>query len=323
MKQILGFVHATSGEFRSTQVKHLARDIIEVIEATFPKSITFERQVPSDLWPVQGNATQIHQVLLNLCVNARDAMPQGGTLRLTAANRQFYTAEAAAIPGAQPGAWLMLEVADTGSGIPPDVLERIWTPFFTTKPTGKGTGLGLATVRGIVAGHHGFIELDPKVGHGTTFRVYLPAVASESTQRHSATPFASPGGHGELLLVVDDEAPIRDIATAILTEHGFRVVACADGLEALELFATRASEFSLILTDVDMPRLGGVALARAALQIRPDIRLVGMSGLSRNQIGGGELQEIRRLAHGFLNKPFRAEDLLNTVHQLLHPPATT
>jgi CheY-like chemotaxis protein len=299
------------------------RDIISVIEETFPKSIQLEHQIPSDLWPVQGNATQIHQVLLNLCVNARDAMPSGGTLRLTVANRRLDAAEAGAIPGAWPGAWLVLGVADTGTGIPPELLERIWTPFFTTKGIGKGTGLGLSTVRGIVASHHGFVELDTKVGRGTTFRVFLPAIVSESPRSSSATPFATPDGHGERILVVDDDRLIRDTISEILGQHGYRVVSCGDGVEAIALFNAHPGEIPLVVTDVDMPRLGGVALASALLQLHPDLRIVAMSGLSRNESGGSDVPEIHQLAHAFLPKPFKPEDLLGAVHQLLHPSEKT
>ena len=220
VKQILGFAHSATGELQVTQVKHLMRDIVSVIEQTFPKAIELVHQIPADLWPVQGNASQIHQVLLNLCVNARDAMPQGGTLRISAANRRLDGAEAVAIPGARPGAWLVLEISDTGTGIPPELLERIWQPFFTTKGAGKGTGLGLSTVRGIVAGHQGFIELRTEAGLGTTFRVSLPAVESEPAQSASKPPFAIPDGQGELILVVDNVEAIRDTVAAILGKHG-------------------------------------------------------------------------------------------------------
>ena len=319
VKQILGFAHSTTGEFQSTQVKHLLRDIIGVIEETFPKSIQLEHQIPSALWPVEGNATQIHQVIMNLCVNARDAMPSGGTLRLTAANRRLDSAEADAMPGARPGAWLMLEVGDTGTGIAPEVLERIWTPFFTTKGIGKGTGLGLATVRGIVASHHGFVELDTKVGRGSAFRVFLPAVVSESPRPSSATPVDTPDGHGELILVADDDKAIRDLVTEILGSHGYRVLSCADGMEAITLIYARPSDFSLVVTDADMPRLDGVALMRAVLQMRPDIRFLAMSGLSSSGTEGTAVPEIQKAAHAFLLKPFTPGDLLATVHRLLHP----
>ena len=318
VKQILGFVHRTSDEFAPTQVKHLARDIIGVIEETFPKSIQFEQSIPSNLWPVQGNPTQIHQVLLNLCVNARDAMPEGGTLQLTATNRVLDAVEAAAIPGARPGPWLVLEVADTGTGMTPEVLKHIWTPFFTTKGEGKGTGLGLSTVRGIVASHQGFVELQTAVGRGSTFRVYLPAIESAAAPTPGATAHAVFVGRGELILVVDDDAAIRQIVGTILRKHRYRVVSCGDGLEALTVFGSRRSEISLVVTDVDMPRLGGVALARAVVQLQPDTRLIAMSGLSRNDGDGSGISEIKNLAHAFLLKPFSPEDLLGTVHRLLH-----
>ncbi|MGA2016438.1 MAG: PAS domain S-box protein [Opitutaceae bacterium] len=318
VRQILGFVHATAGELQPTQVKHIARDIINVVEETFPRAIELEQTIPSDLWPVMGNATQIHQVLLNLCVNARDAMPQGGTLKITAANRRLDATQAGAIPGGKPGAWVVLEVSDSGTGIPPDVLERMWTPFFTTKGLTKGTGLGLSTVRGIVLNHDGFIELDTEVGRGTTFRVFLPAVESDTPQTTSASPFEIPKGNGELILLVDDDAPIREIGTAILQEHGYRVVSCADGVEAILAFISRAEEIALVITDVDMPRLGGTELARTVSQIRPDIQLLAISGLSPVESDDSAVSAAIKVTHEFLLKPFKAAELLGVVHRLLH-----
>ena len=320
VRQILGFAHTTTSEFQSTQVKHIAGDMISVIEETFPKSIQLQHQIPSDLWPVQGNATQIHQVLLNLCVNARDAMPLGGTLGITATNLRLDAAAAGAIPGAGPGAWLVLEVADTGTGIPPEVLKHIWTPFFTTKGAGKGTGLGLATIRGIVVSHHGFVELQTKVGQGSTFRVFLPAVPDESSQPISTSPLHVPDGHGELILVVDDDVTLRDIISETLGNHGYRVVSCGDGMEAIALFEAHPEKFSLVITDVDMPRLGGVALAHALLRLRPNLRLVAMSGSPRNETDTSDPSAMQKLAHAFLLKPFTSEDLLGVMARLLHPP---
>ncbi len=321
VKQILGFARSTTGEFQATQVKHLVRDIVDVIEETFPKSIQLEHQIPSNLWPVEGNATQIHQVLMNLCVNARDAMPQGGTLRLVAANRRLDAAEAGAKPGARPGAWLMLEVGDTGTGIRPEVVERIWSPFFTTKAVGKGTGLGLSTVRGIVLSHHGFVELDTEVGRGSTFRVFLPAIETAAPRAGAAVSPEIPRGHGELILVVDDDAAIRGIVCQILELNGYRSLGCADGEEAIALFTAQPGEIPLVVTDVDMPRLGGVALAQALAQIDPGIRLLGMSGLSRSETGVSDIPAMQHLAHAFLLKPFKPEELLTTVHRLLQPSA--
>ncbi|MES1194331.1 MAG: ATP-binding protein, partial [Opitutus sp.] len=279
VKQILGFVHGSAGTFQSVQARYLARDIIGIIEDTFPKSIRLESQVPADLWPVQGNATQIHQVLLNLCVNARDAMPQGGILRLVAANRRLDPSEAAAMPGGRPGNWLVIEVADTGTGMAPELVEKIWQPFFTTKGLGKGTGLGLSTVRGLVAGHHGFITLQTEVGRGTTFRVFLPALESEEPKPAGAHPTTPVDGQGELVLVVDDNAAVLETVATILRQHGYRVAVCDDGVEAIVYFVTHPGEIAVVITDVDMPRLGGLALARSVLQIQPGIRLLVMSGL--------------------------------------------
>lgn len=319
VRQILGFAHSAAGELGTVQVQHLAHDIISVAEQTFPKSIGIQHHIAADLWTVPGNATQIHQVLLNLCVNARDAMPQGGTLSLTVSNRRLEAAEAAAIPGGRPGAWLVLEVADTGTGMSPEVLKCIWQPFFTTKGLGKGTGLGLSTVRGIVAGHRGFIELHSEVGRGTTFRVFLPALENESPRHRTASPFASTQGQGELILVVDDDAAIREIISAILGRNGYRVVCCGDGVEAVTLFGLRGAEVSLVVTDFDMPRLGGQALAKTLLRERPDLRLLSISGLSRSVTKESDAVAAPGMAHAFLLKPFKPEALLGAVNQLLHP----
>jgi len=318
VKQILGFVRSTTGTPQPTQVKHIANDIIHIIEETFPKSIKLEYDISSDLWPVLCNATQIHQVLLNLCINARDAMPKGGTLRMVAANRRLNIAEAAAIPAGRPGTWLMLEVADTGTGTAPDVLKSIWTPFFTTKGTG-GTGLGLSTIRGIVASHDGFIDLHTGVAQGSIFRVFLPAVEGGASRPGGTLPLGIPGGRGELILVVDDEASIRTIATAVLEEHGYGVQSCGDGMEAITIFKAHSGEIALVLTDVDMPNLNGAELAKTLLRIRPDVRLIVMSGLSRSDAPSSDVTMARKLAHAFLAKPFHPDQLLGAVHRVLNP----
>ena len=319
VKQILGFAQSNTGEFQPIQVKTIADDVISVIEQTFPKSIQLEPSVPPGLWAVPGNATQIHQVLLNLCVNARDAMPQGGTLRIAVANRRLDAAEAAAIPGARLGTWLVLEVGDTGTGIAPEMLSSIWTPFFTTKGAGKGTGLGLSTIRSIVANHGGFVDLDTEVGRGSTFRVFLPAVENELSQPRDALHLRIPDGHGELILVVEDEASIRNIVATVLGQHGYRVLSCGNGFEAIALFNTQSAGVSLVITDLDMPKLGGVALANALMQIRPGLRLLVMSGGTSSKTDSSTVAEAHKLAHAFLPKPFSSEALLDTVHRLLYP----
>ncbi|MGA3007178.1 MAG: PAS domain S-box protein [Opitutaceae bacterium] len=319
VKQILGFAHSTTGELRPTQVKHLAQDIVNVVEETFPKSIQLRSAIAADLWTVQGNPTQIHQVLLNLCVNARDAMPQGGTLSITAANRHLDEKQSEGMPGARPGPWLMIEVADTGTGIAPEIMTHIWDPFFTTKGVGKGTGLGLSTVRGIITSHHGFIQVDTEVGRGTTFRVFLPA-ADENSADHSGAPtFSAPLGAGELILVVDDDVAIRETVAAILDKHNYRILIAGDGIEAVNHLTAHPGEIALVVTDVDMPYLGGGALDRIATQLYPDLRVLVISGLSIEESNDSPPETAKNPNHDFLLKPFMPETLLKTVHRLLHP----
>ena len=313
VRQILGFVHGASGEPRLVQMKHLLQDIVGIISQTFPKSIVLSEEVPNDLWPVLANPTQIHQVLLNLCVNARDSMPNGGTLHLVAANCLLDASAASAIEGAAPGAWLMLQVGDSGTGIPPEVLARIWEPFFTTKATGLGTGLGLSTVRGIVETYHGFITLETELGRGTTFRVYLPASQSSVAAGGSADPHSSPLGHGELILFVDDESSIRSLGSAILTRSGYQVINASDGREALKIFDAQTARIALVITDLDMPLLDGIAMARAMRAIKPSIRILAMSGISDRFTK----EKPCDFASDFIPKPFTVEGLLIQVQMLL------
>ncbi len=318
VRQILGFAHGADGEHRLVQTKHLLRDVANFIAETFPKSIAFEDHIPSDLWPVKANPTQLHQVLLNLCVNARDAMPNGGSLLLRAENCVFDENAAGEIEGARPGTFLVFLVQDTGSGIPPEILAHMWEPFFTTKATGKGTGLGLSTVRGIVESHGGFTTVHSVPGQGTTFRVHLPA--AENTALHAGAGAASPAvarGTGELVLAVDDEPSIRNMAAAMLSRHGYRVLTAADGAEAIALFAPRSKEIRVVITDLSMPNLDGAALASVVHRLNPLVKIIAMSGLNP------ALENERPappFAHAFLIKPFRPEALLTMVYDLLRAP---
>lgn len=319
VRQILSFAQGAGGDKTDVQPKYLLQDMTGFIRQTFPKSIELDLKTEPDLWTVQGNATQLHQVLLNLCVNARDAMPEGGTLRLRAANRVLDEAAAQGSPDARPGAYLMIEVGDTGSGIPPQILQRMWEPFFTTKGEGKGTGLGLATVRGIVAGHGGFVLLDTAVGRGTTFQVFLPATeaaAAAGPGAGTAHPFLSLG-RGELVMVVDDEQSIRDLLVAILGRSGYRVLAAANGREALALYEPRVAEVALVITDLGMPEMGGSQLAARIRALNPDAKLLFMSGAGTT--GPGDQAPDGSFT---LPKPFTRDDLLKTVRELIGAPAS-
>jgi two-component system cell cycle sensor histidine kinase/response regulator CckA len=316
VRQILSFAHGAGNSQQVVQIQHLMKDALSVTNETFPKNIRVIETIPTNLWPVMADPTQVHQVILNLCVNARDAMPGGGTLSLGAENCLLDEVTARKIDGGRPGAWTVLYVEDSGTGIPAEALSHIWEPFFTTKGEGKGTGLGLSTVRSIVANHNGFITLKTQPGRGTTFRVYLPA--AELKANVGVIDAAAPKedrGNGELVLVVDDEPQIRDITAAMLSRNGYRVLTAGDGAEAVALFATRSGEISVLITDLIMPNLDGAALANIALHLNPRLKVLAMSGLSSaNRTGKTE-----RFGGAFLFKPFKLQALLAAVGALLHP----
>lgn len=313
VRQILSFAHGAAGGRIVLQPKHLLRDISALLQQTFPKNIALEEEIPNDLWTVQGNPTQLHQVLLNLCVNARDAMtPRGGTLRLRACNRDVDAAAAQEGERGMPGRHVMLEVSDSGTGIPPEILGRIWEPFFTTKGAGKGTGLGLATVRGIVANHGGFVQVESEVGRGTTFRIFVPAGEPAAPLRAAATTQKSERmGHGEQILVVDDEESIRHVANATLTRFGYRVLTAMNGNDAMALYAPRASEIDLVITDLSMPEMGGGELALALSKLNPGVRLLFMSGASVDP--EDKLPPDARI----LMKPFNVDSLITSVADVI------
>lgn len=316
VRQILSFAHGAASVPQLVDLKRLLQETVNVASETFPKNIRVVDTFPSNLWPIMADPSQVHQVLLNLCVNARDAMPDGGTLFLTAENTLLDEAMARKIPGGRAGAWIVLHVEDSGSGIPHDALAHIFEPFFTTKEAGKGTGLGLSTVRSIVENHNGFISLKTHEGRGTTFRVYLPAadVPAAAADESSAPPRGE-RGDGELILVVDDEPQIRDMASAMLTRHGYRVLTASDGSEAVALFSTRSTEVKLVITDLVMPNLDGVALAGIVLHMNPAVKVLAISGLS----SAGRNGKFERYGGAILFKPFKVQALLEAVSGLLHP----
>ena len=317
VKQILSFAHGIGGEPVVVQVRHLVNDVAAIIRETFPKNIRLELQIDQDPWTITGNPTQIHQVLLNLCVNARDAMPEGGSLRLRCENCVFDERAAMAIKGARAGPWLVLDVEDTGTGMEPAVQAHIWEPFFTTKTADKGTGLGLSTVRGIVETHHGFIALASQPGQGTRFRVFLPATGGEAGVENPIP--AAPRGGGEFILVVDDEATIREMVKAIVSSHGYRVLAAVDGIEAIAMLAPRTGEIDIVVADMLMPRLGGRPLIDVIRRLNPSVKLLAMSG---SHEGWDAVEGRGSRADSFIMKPFTGEELLTKIHSLLHPVKT-
>jgi two-component system cell cycle sensor histidine kinase/response regulator CckA len=317
VQQLLSFASGSKGQQQLLQARHVLNELHDMTLPTFPKTINFDMHLPDDLWPVMGDPTQIHQIFLNLCVNARDAMPSGGELTITAGNRTLEALEAAKIAGAKPGAFMVIEVQDSGTGIPPDVLARIWEPFYTTKGEGKGTGLGLSTVFGLVRNHGGFLQVKTELEQGTTFAVYLPA--AEKAEVDSKIKTLPPSrGTGELILVVDDEEPIREITAQTLNDYGYCVVTACDGADAIAVFVRRANEVRLVLTDEHMPILGGEGLATALRRLRPDLSIIRIVGGSSGHSPPPSLG----LTTAILSKPFQPETLLSLVRHTLDATVT-
>jgi PAS domain S-box-containing protein len=314
-KQVLAFGRGVTGERIAVNPKHIAREIKQIIHEIFPKSVEFELRSVPDLWTITGDPTQLHQVLLNLCVNARDAMPAGGKLSIHMENVMFDETYAGMNPEAKVGPYVCIKVEDTGTGIPKAIQDKIFDPFFTTKEPGKGTGLGLSTTLAIVKSHGGFIHCHSAPGKGSTFEIYLPANATLVAVENAEEESQLPCGHNELVLVVDDEEPIRNLAQKVLTRFGYRVLLAADGAEAVSLYAPRQNEIDVVITDMAMPIMDGSATILALKAINSDVKIVSSSGLASN--GGMTKAKDAGIQH-FIPKPYTAETMLNTLHEALH-----
>jgi PAS domain S-box-containing protein len=315
VRQVLTFARGIQGERNEIQPKHLLKDLELILKDIFPKDIRLRVSAPEKGWTIQGDPTQMHQVLLNLCLNARDAMPNGGDLHLGIENCVLDEQYAAVNLQAKPGRYVRFSVVDRGTGIPPEILDKIFEPFFTTKDINKGTGLGLSTVSAIVKSHAGHINVFSEPGAGTTFHVYLPAMELPSgTQRPTMEETDRPRGHGETILLVDDEAPILFVTSQTLQNYGYRVLTAANGAEALTLYGQHQKEIALLLTDMRMPVLDGAAMIRTLLPLNPTLKIIAASGFNlpehvANLAGTG-------VKH-FLSKPYTPGTLLKLLRTVL------
>ncbi len=313
VSQVLTFARGTTGERLLMDAVHLLKEMASIAQQTFPKTITIREHYPKSVWPIKGDPTQLHQVLLNLCLNARDAMPKGGEIILSVNNQIVDGPFAAMTPGAKPGPCVILQVSDTGQGIPPSIIDKIFDPFFTTKAVGSGTGLGLSTLIGIVKNHGGWVNVYSEFGRGTTFKVFLPAIINPQA---SDAQFEGEAPHGqrELLVIVDDERAIVDVTGSILEKHGYSVAKAADGAEALAIFARRMDEVKAVVTDIMMPIMDGISLIRTLRKMKPELPIIASTGWGEDQ----RLRELKALhVPTCLTKPYNALKLLIALRDSL------
>jgi PAS domain S-box-containing protein len=312
IKQLLSFAGGAERRHEAVQLAKVIGEVENILEHSLPKSIEVRVRTASDLWPVMGDSTELCQLLLNLCINARDAMPDGGRLTITAENAPIDEALARAIPDLAVGPHAMLTVADSGAGIPRQIIDRVFDPFFTTKEQGQGTGLGLATCLGIVRSHGGAINVYSEPSHGTEFTIYLPATYSEQAVIPPTPLHDVPRGQGELILLVDDETMVLDMARATLELSGYRVLSAVGGAEAVSLYSENADDIQAVIMDMMMPGMDGTATIRALRDVHPDVRVIASSGFRG-------LGRDRRAEDGeiFLQKPYTDAQLLSSLRQLL------
>lgn len=315
VKQVLSFAQGLEGERTSLQVRHLLLEIKQIAERTFPKSVEIYTDIPSTLWAVHADATQLNQVLMNLIVNARDAMPDGGTLSICAENLFINEHYAKMSADASAGHYVAITISDTGVGMAPEILERIFEPFFTTKEVGKGTGLGLSTVVGILKSHGGFVKVYSEIGQGSRFKVYLPSLKGSETQLTERQEILT--GHGELILVVDDEATIREITKMTLLAHNHKVLVASDGIEAISVFTQHKHEIALVLMDMMMPSMNGLSAIQILQKINSQIKIIAVSGLSSSEKIASTMDCGVKT---FLSKPYTTQELIKTINSVLNMP---
>ncbi|NER45394.1 MAG: response regulator [Symploca sp. SIO1A3] len=312
VKQVVSFARGIKGDHTIVQVRHLLGEIRQIAQETFPKLIKIKTDIPPNLWTVSGDATQLHQVFMNLCVNARDALTDGGTLSISGQNLAIDEHYARMNLDAQVGLYIVITVADTGAGIPPEILDRIFEPFFTTKELGQGTGLGLSTVMGIIKSHGGFVNVYSELGQGTKFKVYLPAVKAADTE--SEEQLELPIGQKELVLLVDDEAAIREITKTSLETYQYRVMMASDGIEAIALYTEYQDDISIVLVDMMMPEMNGPNTIRSLQEINPQVKIIAVSGLAASdKLNQASVMGIKT----FLHKPYTANELLTAIKEVL------
>ncbi|MEO6004652.1 MAG: PAS domain S-box protein [Opitutus sp.] len=305
VKQILTFSRKTEVRFSPVDLNQLAHDLVALMAETFPRTVTFQLALNDKLPPLLADQTQLQQIVLNLCVNARDAMPQGGAITVTTGIRlgaELQSRHHSAEPSRR---YACLDVSDTGTGMTPEVRARIFEPFFTTKQANQGTGLGLAVVYGITSSHQGFIDVDSTLGVGSTFHVYLPLAGDVSMPTPTASSSEFPCGT-ESLLVVDDESSLRTLLAAAFTRKGYQVTTAATGLEAIEIVGDASRPLDAVLLDLNMPGTNGVQVLKVIRACRPELPVLVISGHITPEVRA-EFQTMNQ--RDFIQKPYRLDEV--------------
>lgn len=315
IKKLLMFTRGVEGKYEKLNPADQVKEISNIIFSTFPKNINLVTDVPADIWNVKGDTTQIYQVLLNLCVNARDAMPKGGTLTIELENVIFHEDYVFRVQSSPAGNYVAFRITDTGNGIPSDIIDKIFDPFFTTKELDKGTGLGLSTVSAIVKSHGGVVNVYSEPGKGTQFRIYIPALISDFTSKTEETPEKTAlQGTGECILIVDDEEPIRHILKEVLHNYGYSVLEADSGISGIAMFSKHQNEIKAVISDVSMPSMDGIMMIRAIREINHKIKVIFMSGLPEKQ----QFESLTDIKYdAFLIKPYRSQKLLSVLKEIL------
>ncbi|CAN5519953.1 hypothetical protein BH18VER1_BH18VER1_01850 [soil metagenome] len=314
VQQLLTSARQAEARFASFDVNEFVREMAPMLEATFPKTIDLQLHVPPNVLLINADRSQVHQVLLNLCVNARDAMPAGGTISL-ATSVVSGPKVAGHFNGAEADEYVRIQVCDTGSGMTPEVRSRIFEPFFTTKERGKGTGLGLSVVYGVVNNHRGFVQVESEPRQGTTFSVYLPIVHQPETPQHDV-------GHGvpfkrrqpRTIMLVEDEEMLRELAIQILEAEGYLVLAASDGLEAVDLFDQHKSEIGLVVCDLGLPKLGGRDVFMKMKESCPSVRAIVVSGYLEPTMRS---EILKAGVIDTIQKPYDFRELLDKIKTVL------
>lgn len=311
IKQILTFSRLSQAH-EKVDINKLMNGIENIISGTFPKSIISSINIQPDIWDISGDKTQLYQVLLNICVNARDAMPEGGKLSINVENIFIDKHYSLMEQNVKEGKYIVISISDTGEGIKPEIISKIFDSFFTTKEVGKGTGIGLSIVNKIVKNHKGFINVYSEVGKGTTFKIYIPSILSLEGDDSDNSIEETNLGAGELILVVDDEPAIREITKETLEEHGYNVVLASDGTDAISLYVQYINEIKVIIMDMNMPKLDGLSTIQIIRKINPNIKIIAVSGLNDNT------KDINGITEYFLEKPFTASKILKLLIEALN-----